>query len=200
MSAPILKKFRESKQMQIAFCLFGILFSVLIVFWTSGVKIGNLFPSQSRIEEAAKELKKANAAALETEQKLKVLLDNEKAYKELQSTFWDVEKDGDPDLELRKKLEEAAKKFNFKLNSVGSVRHNRINSELAFLEVDLAATETLETLTSFANEIENTNPRMYWKKFDLNPENLQDSDRLVLAATIRLICREAAAGNSQKAK
>lgn len=200
MSAPFLKKFRESKQMQIAFCLFGILFSVLIVFWTSGVKIGNLFPSQSRIEEAAKELKKANAAALETEQKLKVLLDNEKAYKELQSTFWDVEKDGDPDLELRKKLEEAAKKFNFKLNSVGSVRHNRINSELAFLEVDLAATETLETLTSFANEIENTNPRMYWKKFDLNPENLQDSDRLVLAATIRLICREAAAGNSQKAK
>lgn len=200
MSSPILKKFRESKQMQIGFCLFGLVFSVLIVFWTSGVKIGNLFPSQSRIEEATKELKKANAAALETEQKLKVLIDNEKAYKELQGTFWDTEKDGDPDLELRKKLEEAAKKFNFKLSSVGSVRHNRINGELAFLEVDLAATETLETLTSFVNEIENTTPRMYWKKVDFNPESLQDSDRLVLTATLRLICREAAAGNNQKAK
>lgn len=197
-SSALIKKFRESRRAQAIFCVAGLAVSAVILLSTSGRSLGSFFPSRSKIEAAKKELDKAAAELAIQEARQHEVQALEKSYKEMLGSVWENERDGDPELELRKKIEEAAKKYDFKLNSIGALRRNRINNELSFYEVDVAATETIELISLFLKEVQEISPRMYWKRADLNPENLFNSDRVRLSGTIRLIGHEAAAGKTRE--
>lgn len=182
-----LKKFRESKRAKIIFCIVGLLFSIFYLLWMFGGNIGSWIPSNKRLEDVRNELKKANITATEIGKNQKLMSDAEKTYKANLSSFWDEQKHGIASVELRKRIEQSAQRAGLKLASIGAVRQSRINTDLHFLEIDMATVETLELLTSFFSEIYKETPKMYWKRADFRHEHLQNSERLVFSGTIRLI-------------
>ncbi len=188
----MIKKFRSSKKAQVLFIAGGLVFCGLFLLWQMGGSIGSIIPSKSRLEQLSDKQKKAAADMAALEKKLKDVETAEKLYKANLAGFWKEEVNGNADVELRKKIEEAAQTAGLKLNSIGTVRRSRINNDLQFLEIDMGGVETLELLTNFYEEIYKVTPKLYWKRVDLRQESLQNSDRLFFTGTLRLIAVEPA--------
>ncbi len=188
----MIKKFRTSKKAQILFIAGGLVFCALFLLWQMGGSIGSIIPSKSRLEQLSDKQKKAAADMAVLEKKLKDVETAEKLYKANLAGFWKEDVNGNADVELRKKIEEAAQTAGLKLNSIGTVRRSRINNDLQFLEIDMGGVETLELLTNFFEEIYKVTPKLYWKRVDLRQESLQNSDRLFFTGTLRLIAVEPA--------
>lgn len=187
MADHLLTKFRKSKKAKIIFCIVGLLFSLFYMLWMFGGNINSWIPNDNRLVKVRDELKKATAATAELEKKQKLFANVERLYNKNLENFWNEQKHGIASVELRKKIEQSAQRAGLKLGRIGAVRQNRINSDLHFLEIDMAATETLDLLISFFDEIYKENPKMYWKRADFRHEHLQKSKRLVFNGTIRLI-------------
>jgi hypothetical protein len=185
-----IKKFRTSKKAQMIFIIAGLFFSIWFLLWQIGGSIGSLIPSGSRLEKLSAEQQKAAAEVAELEKRMKEVDTAARIYHESLGGFWNDAVNGNADVELRKKIEEAAQKAGLKLNSIGTVRRSRINNDLQFLEIDMGGVETLEILTNFYEEIYKARPQLYWKRVDLRQEHLQNSERLVFNGTLRLIAIE----------
>ncbi len=186
----MLKKFRSSKKAQVWFCVGGLMFSVMYLYWQAGSNLGSWIPSESRLDKARSDLKKATVAADELAAKMSAVNATEKLFNEKMAGFWNQAVNGSPDVELRKKIEVASQSAGLKLGSIGTVRRSRINNDLTYLEIDMAGVETLEILTAFFEEVYKIRPMLYWKRVDLRQEHLQNSERLIFSGTLRLIALE----------
>jgi len=187
-----IKKFRHSKKRQRIFIIAGLSFAVLFLLWQLGGNVGSVIPSAARLEKLRTDRQKVAADVAELEKRMAEVEAAAKTYRENLGDFWNDAVNGYADVELRKKIEEAAQKAGIKLNSIGTVRRTRINNDLQFLEIDMSGVDTLEILTNFYEEIYNVSPKLYWKRVDLRQENLQNSDRLIFNGTLRLIAVEPA--------
>lgn len=185
-----LKNFRKSKKGQMIFIIGGLVFSIIFLLWQLGGNISSLIPSGSRLENLRTERRKATAELNELEKKMRDAEAEAKTYNANLGTFWNDTVNGYADVELRKKIEEAAQKAGLQLNSIGTVRRTRINNDLQFLEIDMSGVNTLEILTNFYEQIYLATPKLYWKRVDLRQENLQNSDQLFFNGTLRLIAIE----------
>ena len=185
-----LKNFRKSKKGQMIFIIGGLFFSIIFLLWQLGGNINSLIPSGSRLENLRTERRKATAELNELEKKMRNAEAEAKTYNANLGTFWNDTVNGYADVELRKKIEEAAQKAGLQLNSIGTVRRTRINNDLQFLEIDMSGVNTLEILTNFYEQIYLATPKLYWKRVDLRQENLQNSDQLFFNGTLRLIAIE----------
>ncbi len=172
------------------FIIGGLVFSIIFLLWQLGGNISSLIPSGSRLENLRTERRKATAELNELEKKMRNAEAEAKTYNANLGTFWNDTVNGYADVELRKKIEEAAQKAGLQLNSIGTVRRTRINNDLQFLEIDMSGVNTLEILTNFYEQIYLATPKLYWKRVDLRQENLQNSDQLFFNGTLRLIAIE----------
>ena len=184
------KNFRKSKKGQRTFIIVGLAFSVLFLLWQFGGNVGSIIPSGTRLENLRTERRKVAAEFAEFEKKMHDAEAEAKTYNANLGTFWNDTVNGYADVELRKKIEEAAQKAGLQLNSIGTVRRTRINNDLQFLEIDMSGVNTLEILTNFYEQIYLATPKLYWKRVDLRQESLQNSDQLFFNGTLRLIAVE----------
>lgn len=189
MSKNIIAKFRKSKKAQVIFCIVALIFSLTIFLWQSNVNIFSLIPSKKRLTIANEKLSEAQNEAKKVDTQMAELKKVEKEYKEIFSAAWESSNHGDPNVEMRKKIEDAAKKAGLNLSTVGSIKNLRINNDLSFLEIDFSAVETLEVLVEFFEQIEQLKPEFYWKRADFRHENLQNSERIRFTGTLRVIGR-----------
>ena len=188
MSAMLLERFRKSRRAQVIFCIGGLAFAALFLLWQLGGSLDSLIPSEERLAGAEKELKKVSAAAAEMDARVAEAEALEKAYRERLSDIWVESRDGNPDIEMRRKIEAAATTSGLKLNSIGSVRRSRVNGELSLIEIDMSSVATLDLLTAFIAETGNVRPLLYWKKADFRPEQMNStSERVVFSGTVRCL-------------
>ena len=66
---------------------------------------------------------------------------------------------GNVEIALRELVDGAARKLDMKLNSLGSVRSGKINSELSYAELELSIVDKYENVVAFIAEID----KFYWK-------------------------------------
>ena len=91
-------------------------------------------------------------------------------YQSMLANAWAIERDGMVEIGLRQKISDAASKLEFKLQSLGAVRINRINNDLSSGEIDINGSESLDVVMNFIYEISKVRPAVSWRRLDLRPD------------------------------
>lgn len=199
------KSLLSTTRSKIIFCIGGLLFSAMVLLVSADVSLAGLFPSENTLENARREQKKAAAAFEEAEAKQKEFAAVSAKFKELTGECWVESRDGLPDIELRRKIETAARTAELEQVNIGAARRSRLNNDLYFLEVEVNTAAPLDLLTVFWRELGKVKPPLGWKRVDLRPEQSQNSERIFFSGTLRLLGREtvqeeAAKGEKQGAR
>jgi len=155
------------------------------VFFTHGDSLMSLMPSESYIDEQLLELKREQKK-LQSELILaKGQNENRTKFKGCSKWFWITSRDGEPDAKIHAVVEEAAKFAGVKLSVLGGLRRpSRVREGVLLFEFNLGATSTMKALTSFFSELEDKNPRFYWKRLQLRP-NPQTPGQVTLNGNLK---------------
>ncbi len=181
--------FMSTTKGKIAFCVGGLLFSLVVLLLSMDFSISSLIPNESVLDNLRREQKKAVAAWAVQEAREKEFNAMEKHYRTLIESAWLESRDGSPDVELPKRLNAAASKLELELQNVTAVRRTRLNDQLFLLEMDVNTYATMDLLTAFWNELRSMTPPFSWKRIDIRPEIVQNSDQVYFSGTLRVIGR-----------
>ncbi len=182
-------KFMSTTKGKVTFCVGGLLFSLMMLAFSMDFSISSLIPNESVLDNLRREQKKATAAWETQEAREREFNATEKRYHALIDTAWLESRDGSPDVELPKRINAAAMKLPLELQNVTAVRRTRLNDQLFLLEMDVNTYATMDLLTAFWNELRNMNPPFSWKRIDIRPEVVQNSDQIYFSGTLRVIGR-----------
>lgn len=123
------KSLLSTTRSKIIFCIGGLLFSAMVLLVSADVSLAGLFPSENTLENARREQKKAAAAFEEAEAKQKEFAAVSAKFKELTGECWVESRDGLPDIELRRKIETAARTAELEQVNIGAARRSRLNND-----------------------------------------------------------------------
>lgn len=149
----------------------GVLILVwVILLWRFADSFAGLLPGAGQIDRTEREVKDLMRQNATLKARVKTGDELKAKYRKQLEGYWHEERDGAVDTELRNRIQQAARDVDLKLGSLGSVRTTRINTELYYAEIDLAATGTLETIAAFLAKIQRNSPVLSWRRLDLRPE------------------------------
>lgn len=172
---------------------------------------GNLsawLPNEAGKAAMNKDIRKYRAEQQIQQAKLKEIDTLKKRYKENLAGYWQVQRDGDPNVLLRQKIETAAKETELTLENIGSVRTSNINNDLYFAEMDISTSAPFENVIRFLGKIRGLKPAVSWRRITLNlafqrfrpaaattvrttnmasPSSTSTETRLMLNGTLRVI-------------
>lgn len=162
----------------------------LLVFVSLLVNMKNISRKTTRVLKGVSEPGKALSAkqeelqkALEYEQELsfpiRQLADARYKFRTSQA--------GNPQNELRRKIEQAAKNSNMRLKSIREVQTVKITEGLNAYEISIAADCKINELIEFIAKIEQEKPLIYWKSLRITPDNTRAPNFLMLTATLRIL-------------
>ena len=144
--------------------------TILIVYLSSNSAGGTLFPTETDMTRVRQEIKNDNSK-LETARKKKQELDAlEAKYEAALATFWNADRDGEPETELRNLINDAAQRAEANLQTLGSVRTSNINNELSYADLDFTVVDEYSKVIKFFAEIEKCTPRLAWRRVEIRVE------------------------------
>ena len=129
-----------------------------------------LFPDESRIADAKRELiraKKTYDKAISDRNAAEKLL---KDYNQVIEGAWKEEKHGMVDTEFRRLISQAARSVELTLDSLGAVKTSRINADFYYVELDVSVRTGYEELIKFIQAVDKVRPRVSWRRFDIRPD------------------------------
>ena len=144
--------------------------TILIVYVSSNVAGGTLFPTEAHMARVRQEIKN-DASKLDAARKKKQELDAlEAKYENNLTTFWNADRDGEPETELRNLINDAAQAAQANLQTLGSVRSSNINSELSYADLDFTIVDEYSKVIRFFAEVEKSTPRVSWRRVEIRVE------------------------------
>ena len=161
------KEFIKTPKGKLTLALAAMLLSWIFLFLNFSGSLLITLPSAERKAKVKQEIRKLRTELKLLEEK-KLQADRQKKnWNELARECWQPQRDGDPELMLRQKIEAAAKKSELKLNNLGTVLLTRINQDFSFAELDISASTRLAPLTAFFHEIQQLKPAVSWRRFSV---------------------------------
>ncbi len=149
--------------------------------------LSTLFPDDSRKAELEKEIKKLKSEHQAQQKRLNDYETLKKQYRDKIRNAWQFDKDGDPELVLRQKIEAVAKESELLLSNLGSVRVSRVNNELAWAELDISTSGEFEIIVKFLEKVRALKPEVSWRRLTINQMfrrgNQQANTRTVSSGT-----------------
>ena len=121
-------------------------------------------PLENEIDELNRSLKTARAGKAMIE---KLKYQNIAA----KDAYWNVDRDGQPETELRNLVNDAAVCVEANLQNLGSVRMSTINPELSYALLEFTVVDEYDKVIRLIAEIEKCKPRLYWVSADIRVEN-----------------------------
>ena len=144
--------------------------TILIVYLSSNSAGGTLFPTETDMTRVRQEIKN-DTSKLEAARKKKQELDTlEAKYEAALATFWNADRDGEPETELRNLINDAAQRAEANLQTLGSVRSSNINNELSYADLDFTIVDEYSKLIKFFAEVEKSTPRVSWRRVEIRVE------------------------------
>ncbi len=144
--------------------------TILIVYLSNTSAGGTWFPSEADMNRVRQEIKN-DTKTLNTE------MDNQDAFDDLQgdyedslATYWNADRDGEPETELRNLINDAAQRAEANLQTLGSVRTSTINNELSYADLDFTVVDEYSKVIRFFAEVEKCTPRLSWRRVELRVE------------------------------
>ncbi len=153
--------------------LFVIICWVVLLFYLSANSPGGTwFPKDADMNRLMKDIETSRKKYTEESAKYQKLQELRERYNSQLETYWQVERDGEPESELRTKLSDIATKLEITMTRVDNVRiTSKISEELAYADLSFQFSSTYEKIVAFIAEIESTSPRLGWRSFTINLEN-----------------------------
>lgn len=163
--------------------------AAMVLCWTffivylSKTDVGDRwFPTQKKIDQVKQEIqamtgngKSASAASqapLAKARTQKAEIDKLKAQDlAAKATYWNADRDGQPEIELRNLVSKAAERVEANLQNLGSVRMSNINSELSYADLEFTVVDEYDKVVRLIAEIEKCRPRLSWRSVDIRVEN-----------------------------
>jgi len=147
--------------------------TILIVYISTTSPGGTLFPTEALMNRVREETKKY---ARDYETELATLEGYEKLqdkYEDSLTTFWNADRDGQPETELRNMVNDAAQRVEANIQTLGSVRISTINNELSYADLDFTIVDEYSKVIKFFAEIEKCTPRLSWRRVELRVEPMR---------------------------
>ena len=147
--------------------------TILIVYISTTSPGGTLFPTEADMNRVREDTKKY-AREYETElANLEVYEDLQDKYEDSLTTFWNADRDGQPETELRNMVNDAAQRVEANIQTLGSVRISSINNELSYADLDFTIVDEYSKVIKFFAEIEKCTPRLSWRRVELRVEPMR---------------------------
>ncbi len=144
--------------------------TVLIVYLSNTSAGGTWFPSEADMNRVRQEIKKeTNTLNTETANlnEFEELQDN---YEDALMTYWNADRDGQPETELRNLVNDAATNAQANIQTLGSVRTSTINNELSYADLDFTIVDEYSKIIKFFAEVEKCTPRLAWRRVEIRVE------------------------------
>lgn len=144
--------------------------TVLIVYLSKTSAGGTWFPSEADIESVRTDIKKDTNALHAAEAELDAFEDLQANYEDSLAGYWNADRDGQPETELRNLVSTAAQNAEANIQNLGSVRTSNINNELSYADLDFTVVDEYSKVIRFFAEIEKCTPRLAWRRVEIRLE------------------------------
>ncbi len=144
--------------------------TVLIVYLSKTSAGGTWFPSEADIEAVRTDIKKDTNALHAAEAELDAFEDLQASYEDSLAGYWNADRDGQPETELRNLVSTAAQNAEANLQNLGSVRTSNINNELSYADLDFTLVDEYSKVIRFFAEVEKCTPRLAWRRVEIRLE------------------------------
>lgn len=157
-------------KLSLAIIAMVVCWTVLIVYLSNTSTGGTWFPTEVDMNRVRQDIKK-DTNTLATEQANKAAYDAlEDQYEDSLATYWNADRDGEPETELRNLVNDAATRAGANLQNLGSVRMSSINSELSYADLDFTVVDEYLKVITFIAEVEKSTPRLSWRRVEIRLE------------------------------
>ena len=144
--------------------------TILIVYLSNTSAGGTWFPTEAHMNRVRQEIKN-DTKTLNTEmEKEDAFLDLQDSYEDSLTTYWNADRDGEPETELRNLINDAAQRAEANIQTLGSVRTSTINNELSYADLDFTVVDEYNKVIRFIAEVEKCTPRLSWRRVELRLE------------------------------
>ena len=144
--------------------------TILIVYLSNTSAGGTWFPTEVDMNRVRQEIK-TETSKLNTEvANQKAFYDLQDDYEDALATYWNADRDGEPETELRNLVNDAAQRAEANLQTLGSVRTSTINNELSYADLDFTVVDEYSKVIRFFAEVEKCTPRLSWRRVELRVE------------------------------
>lgn len=144
--------------------------TVLIVYLSKTSAGGTWFPSEADIDNVRTDIKKDTNSLHAAEAELDEFLDLQAGYEDSLTTYWNADRDGDPAIELRNLISDAAQNAGANLQNLGSVTSSNINNELSYADLQFTLVDEYSKVIRFFAEVEKCTPRLAWRRVEIRLE------------------------------
>ena len=160
----------QAGKLTLAIIAMVVCWTVLIVYLSNTSTGGTWFPTEVDMNRVRQDIKK-DTNTLATEQANKQAYDDlEDKYEDSLATYWNADRDGEPETELRNLVNDAATRAGANLQNLGSVRMSSINSELSYADLDFTLVDEYLKVIQFFAEVEKCTPRLSWRRVEIRLE------------------------------
>lgn len=160
----------QTGKLTLAIIAMVVCWTVLIVYLSNTSTGGTWFPTEVDMNRVRQDIKK-DTNTLATEQANKAAYDAlEDQYEDSLATYWNADRDGEPETELRNLVNDAATRAGANLQNLGSVRMSSINSELSYADLDFTLVDEYLKVIQFFAEVEKSTPRLSWRRVEIRLE------------------------------
>lgn len=144
--------------------------TVLIVYLSNTSAGGTWFPTEADMNRVRQDIKKETNTLNEEMAKQTAFEDLQDSYEDSLATYWNADRDGQPETELRNLVSTAAQNAEANLQNLGSVRTSNINNELSYADLDFTVVDEYNKVIKFFAEVEKCTPRLAWRRVDIRVE------------------------------
>jgi len=144
--------------------------TVLIVYLSKTSAGGTWFPSEADIDNVRAEIKKETNTLNAESANLQAFEDLQDSYEDSLATYWNADRDGQPETELRNLISTAAQNAEANIQTLGSVRTSSINNELSYADLDFTVVDEYSKVIRFFAEVEKCTPRLSWRRVEIRLE------------------------------
>ena len=144
--------------------------TILIVYLSNTSAGGTWFPSEADMNRVRQEIKNET-------NKLNTEMANEQAFLDLQddyedslASYWNADRDGEPETKLRNLINDAAQNAEANLQNLGSVITSSINNELSYADLEFTIVDEYSKVIRFFAEVEKCTPRLSWRRVEIRVE------------------------------
>ncbi|MBP5585742.1 MAG: hypothetical protein J6Y92_05255 [Lentisphaeria bacterium] len=144
--------------------------TVLIVYLSNTSAGGTWFPSEADMNRVRQEIKKETNTLNTETANLNEFEDLQDSYEDSLTTYWNADRDGQPETELRNLVNDAAQRAEANIQTLGSVRTSSINNELSYADLDFTIVDEYSKVIKFFAEVEKCTPRLSWRRVEIRVE------------------------------
>ena len=144
--------------------------TILIVYLSNTSAGGTWFPTEAHMDRVRQEIKNDTKTFNTEMEKQDAFDDLQDSYEESLTGYWNADRDGEPETELRNLINDAAQRAEANIQTLGSVRMSTINNELSYADLDFTVVDEYSKVIRFFAEVEKCTPRLSWRRVEIRLE------------------------------